>query len=641
MYFLVILMSIFVIVNADKCYPYATIIEVDSFYLTQPFRKNITINIENYINAFPKMSDNLSKFKDNLSIYTNITEIESSEPQTLIPFTNELNAFVITELHPGKDSFKQCSLNKGSLIKLDSSNRAKVIEIMKKQGITKTPVHILPYHSLMSVPNFEILEPSVPNFGIAWTRTPPLLTSDNTIIPATGSDEGGTTPSPDSVKTQILCVKPNNPWDLENGRKTWFKIAPQVETAIKMLSNLKTKYELSSKALRNVPRITKQIAEAFKLSLPDTFQQVLGFLDTFSRKSNWESVRKHDIFDMFVKTSLKLVRQFETNPSSITKLPPTKPKFSPQTINELNWQSLFGLDDVTYGIIGPVLIEPNMAYAENEQILNPSFFEATISARVYNRKTDKVIIYSVKPNSVRSEKTTVKTIIETPHLKLALLDEVRPLQCHWHDTEQFKICHKMPLNTVTNIPVNHLKQCAEVLLTSSFNTKFENCPRIKTVTIPSVYRAECEPDGTTTAIINSDSTVLLEFVCDGKKMPMRNITSFPTFIPTPCEVNIHEGPSSQLLLPQINADFYQDQVVGEHESLELPEIELSQNLLILICVGASVASMLTVIIIVMIIHSCYKCCCKRRNVQEEPIEFRPEPAQYFPAIRMHEIPYIN
>jgi len=28
-------------------------------------------------------------------------------------------------------------------------------------------------------------------------------------------------------------------------------------------------------------------------------------------------------------------------------------------------------------------------------------------------------------------------------------------------------------------------------------------------------------------------------------------------------------------------------------------------------------------------------------VQEEPIEFRPEPAQYFPAIRMHEIPYIN
>jgi len=630
MMLVVILICVLTTAVADKCNPYATIIETDTFYLTQPFRKNITIDLANYINSFPKLADSLKKFQSNFRSYTNISEIESFEPQALIPFTSELNAFVITEPQFGKDSFKQCDLNKGSLLKIDSSNRARAVEVMKANGIDKTPVHVFPYYSLLSLPTLEVLDSSLTmdEMSNAWRKSPPLLTNENVI-------EAGT----DVAKTKILCVKTNNPWDLESGRKDWLKAAPQVKTAVKMLSNLKTTFELSSKALRTVPRITKQIAEAFKLSLPENFQQVLGFLDTFSKKSNWESVKKLDMFPTFVKAAMKLVRQFETNPLSITKLPNSKPKFSPNSINELNWQGLFGLDDATYGIIGPVLIEPNLAYAESESTVNPSHFEATISARVFNRFTDKVTIYAVKPNSVRNEVTTVKTILETPHLQLALMDEVKPLQCNWHETEQFKVCHKMPLNPVTNIPISNLKLCAEALMMPSFKGKFENCPRMHKATVPSVYRAECEPDGATTAIINSDSMVQLEFVCDGVKMPKRNITSFPTFIPTPCEVNIFEGSSSQLLLPQMQADFVQEQQVGSHESFEYPEPEINIKILIAICVGASAASAILIIVVTFVMYICCKKCCKRRQNDEENNVYQPEPAQYFQAIQMHEIPY--
>jgi len=624
-------------VRADYCNPHATLIETESFYLTQPFSKNISIDLSNYVEAFPKLGTLIPKFREIFKNYTTNELIDAEEPMKLIPFTDELNIFVVTGENQGNLAFKQCASNGGHLIKVNSQNRAQIANIMKENKIEQTPFHSLPYYSLLSIPDFEALEtPENPaDLQPTWQKSPPWLTKDNTIIMpgATIMKEGSSVTSNHAhYKSQILCTKTSNPWDLALGRKEWFRLTPKLKTVLSMLNNLKTSYELSSKSFQSVPRVTKQIADLFKLTLPEPFQYVLSFLDKYTKKAKWNEVHKTDQFKNFIKTAIKLVRQFDFNPSSITKLPQTNPRFSPPSINELNWRESFGLDENIYGIVGPVYIKPIQAYVENEQIINPSFFEATISARVYNRLTDKITIYTVKPNSVNHEMAAIRTVVETKKLKVALTEDIKPLQCTTMDTEQFKICHKMPIKPVSHMSVGSLIKCADALFSTKISPDFAECPKTQPRANPSVYRAECGPEGQTTAIINSDSPVMLEFKCDDKSMPKRNVTSFPTFITTPCEVHIVQGAGSQIVLPQFNADFLQDQDVGDVLSIEIPAAEITKTLLIVICIVASIASTMVIVAIAIISIICCNTCHKRKHRQRN---------RNYPAIQLHEFPFSN
>lgn len=55
MLFLTLLVSavICAVKASDKCNFHATLIETETFYLTQQFSKNITIDLTSYIEAFP------------------------------------------------------------------------------------------------------------------------------------------------------------------------------------------------------------------------------------------------------------------------------------------------------------------------------------------------------------------------------------------------------------------------------------------------------------------------------------------------------------------------------------------------------------------------------------------------------------
>jgi len=145
-------------VRADYCNPHATLIETESFYLTQPFSKNISIDLSNYVEAFPKLGTLIPKFREIFKNYTTNELIDAEEPMKLIPFTDELNIFVVTGENQGNLAFKQCASNGGHLIKVNSQNRAQVASIMKENKIEQTPFHSLPYYSLLSIPDFEALE---------------------------------------------------------------------------------------------------------------------------------------------------------------------------------------------------------------------------------------------------------------------------------------------------------------------------------------------------------------------------------------------------------------------------------------------------------------------------------------------------
>jgi hypothetical protein len=626
-------------VTADKCNLHATLVETDTFYLTQPFTKNIVVDISKYAQAFPKMASLLPKFKEILNNYENETFIKESEPEQLIPFTPEMNIFISKEPKPNRESFQTCAQNGGSLVRLDSKNREQVVSIMKAHNIATTPIQALPFHSLLSLSEFDSLHhPTLENLANVWQKSPPWITSNDnieypsTIVTVDGQPFNSTS---GDFKSPVLCAKPNNPWDLEQNRNDWKRMIPKINTAVSMLTRIKNSFEISSRSLKNVPTITKQIAEVFKLTLPDSFKQILSFLESFSKKRQWEQTTKTDLFANFVKSAIKLTRQFEQKPKSMTKIPSNDPKFSPPSIDELNWRESFNLDESVYGIVGPVTIQPKHAYTEEGMSSDPVHFEATITARVYNRQTDLLSIYEVKPNTILEEQTTINSIIATPHLKVALKEHVRPHNCINHETEQFKICHRLDLQQITYSTMTNLIKCANALFSPRSSPDFGSCPRIRAKPITSVYRAECEPHGKPTVIINSDSPVLIEFKCDNVKMPHKNITSFPTFIATPCEVHIVDGVSTQLALPQWNLDFVQDQKVEEEINMAIPPAEMTKLQFALICITISIVACIVLACFSILMYYCYNHCV--RSHPENLNESQPPQA---PDVNVIDVPPI-
>ncbi len=650
MEFLYLIVILFVPkVFSDMCNPHATLIETDTFYLTQPFTKNVTIDISNYANTFPQLSSLVAKFKGNLENYSTEDNINSKEKFDLIPFTKELNAFILENKTTNTDSYRQCAQYGGSLVKITAKNRGRLVEILKTKNIEHTPIHTIAFHHLMTddEENDILATPTdLDNLVYTFTKSPPWITKNNEIVMPQGPDDS----KPETYKSSIVCTKPNNPWDLKQHRKKWYQMLPRIRNVMTLLDKMHKSYETATRSLRKVPTLTQQIADVFSLTIPDPLKNVLEFLTKFSDKSQWEKTKGDDSFKNFVNTALKLARQLNLNPNSITKIVPEKLKFSPPSINEFNWRESFNLDDAIYGIIGPVTVTPFIGLVPNNSVISPTLFEASITARVYNRQTDKITLYSVKPNYIHNEMAAIKTVVVTPVKRIALPEEAVPLQCEWIDTEQLKVCHKMSIQPVPDISASHLIKCAGALMSTKITDDFKDCPRIKAKAIPTLYRADCEPDHKATAIINSDSPLTLEFKCDGKHDSYKNITVFPTLITTPCEINIVEGTFSSIALPQWNADFLQDQGVDEVTEIETPPFDISDKMMLIVVACISIISPSVILIIALSMYFCIRCCKKRRNNPRPPSTrsnndqqspARLQEVSYYPAIQVQEFPFTN
>ena len=142
---------------ADICNPHATLLETDSFYLTQPIVKNVTIDLSNYIDTFKTVENNLANFQSLLSIYSTNEFIENTEPIALTPYDDDFNFYPIARQTRGKDSFNACSTNNGRLINLTPQNRKQIVAALKTLNLETTPVATLPSFSMLSFPDFEIL----------------------------------------------------------------------------------------------------------------------------------------------------------------------------------------------------------------------------------------------------------------------------------------------------------------------------------------------------------------------------------------------------------------------------------------------------------------------------------------------------
>ena len=636
---------------SDLCNYHATLVETETFYFSQPFTKNITLDLSNYINAFSQYSSLIPEFAEHLKVYSNHDLINKTEPKPLIPFSADLNFYKIEEDTLGSNAFNACSINGGALVAIDGQNRQQIANILKASGISKTPFYALPYHSLFSPLSLETFDtPSRDNLQQMWLKSPPYLTSENQILYPSSKikiTEGNERDSTlDDYKSPVLCTKENNPWDLPANRKNWLTIVPKIKSAISLLEKMKQSYDESAKTLKNLPKgIWKNTVDFFKMVLPEPMKATIDFLEVFSKRKNWEKTKGSTAnkFYSFVKTALKLARQFDFHENSITRLPEAKPKFVPPSINELNWRDLFDLDEETYGFSGQVTITPLMSYSEEPHDINtiPVHFNALINARIYNRITDKMTLYDVKPNTANGEIAAIKTVIRGSKINIASPTEIKPLQCFSPETELYKVCHKLPYMASDFLPKSNLEKCANALVAQNFSTDFLECPKSSVSSGLRIYRADCDSDGHSTLVINSDKPLSLNFVCDSISTLSKTFSTFPSYAKTDCEVQIVGGSNSNLTLPQFNPDFLQNPTVGIINSHTTPiqSVQLTVTQIILISSFAPFGVLLAFALIVSIMYLIYKKCCNQPQPQPPQQQFILP--QFFPAVQLNDFPMLN
>ena len=96
----------------DICGRYAVLIHTDEFYMTQPYSKTINVGFDNYLETLKQLELHATKFKTIADEYETVEKIQSTEPHSLIPFTNEKNLIPIsTRLLNGRFTEKCKTLN--------------------------------------------------------------------------------------------------------------------------------------------------------------------------------------------------------------------------------------------------------------------------------------------------------------------------------------------------------------------------------------------------------------------------------------------------------------------------------------------------------------------------------------------------
>ena len=136
--------------QSDLCNFHGTLFESETFYLTQPYSQNISLDLENYQTAFQTFPQKLETFSDLFRLYETEEDIGQQETLPLVPFTPDLNIFKTANKSNGKNSFTECARNNGSLLAITHSNRAKAIEIMKALDLPKVPFISLPFQNVLS-----------------------------------------------------------------------------------------------------------------------------------------------------------------------------------------------------------------------------------------------------------------------------------------------------------------------------------------------------------------------------------------------------------------------------------------------------------------------------------------------------------
>ena len=370
------------LLSADECGYHASLVGKEDFYLTQPFQKNISIDLQDYFSTFDEITAYKDLFVKQFSNYSTNARLDSLEPYPLIPFTEDQNLIHIKEEIPSFRASRECSLRNAQLVRITNLTKDKIKQVLIDHDIPYVPFLGIGYQSSVYTPNqgFEFFdtppsgsktilklhELSLPFLdkqgNIAYpptTDTSSTSTIGTTTISPVGK-RSVTTFSPednDVYKSQVLCAKTNNPWDLLRNRDSWFKLYNKVSKTLNTLSKAIPKFGSVRNTLKTLPSKANSVLNLIKIQAPTYLKNIAKVLKTFSTSSPWEKANFSvlDTFKNLIKDVKKTVSTLGRSKGMLT-MTEGNPSFIISDVDESNWLGKLNLDEDVFGIAGPILV---------------------------------------------------------------------------------------------------------------------------------------------------------------------------------------------------------------------------------------------------------------------------------------------
>jgi len=123
------------LLSAGECGYHASLIGKEDFFLTQPFQKNISNDLQDYFSTFEDITAYKDLFVKQFSNYSTNARLDSLEPFTVIPFLEDQNLIHIKEAIPSFRASKECSLRNAKLVRITNLIKDKFKKIPLDYGI--------------------------------------------------------------------------------------------------------------------------------------------------------------------------------------------------------------------------------------------------------------------------------------------------------------------------------------------------------------------------------------------------------------------------------------------------------------------------------------------------------------------------
>jgi len=619
------------LVNGDICGNYAILSEVQSFYISQPYTHTINLGLDNYQKSIDDMKNQASLFFDIAQNYSTIEKIKSIEPDTLIPFGPDKNLIKIQEtqhtLLPDA-----CQKQNARLVSFDPLEKQQLLKILKNLNLDSIP--FFAYHTPKSLLSRNVKQLDSPGAG----SLAGLAKVGITAYPVLSKEGVITYPDPSAADTTFrsiaLCEKDNNFWDRSStSQQNFVNIIAKIQSGALKLKDIGQTFTDTLALIGKLPKPSSSLlANKFLPSTPSALLKITSFFQKYNNKDSWETSKPFAIDDFL--TIPRLFKEIKNlfkfkKPKTITdQITFSNDSIVLSNMDEERLLAFVGLDPERFGISGNVGLQPLMSIPDpsssNEALSTSNSMTAQMTMKIYDRQ-DVAKIYSVRPLINNNAVTTVTHVVTTPRHSQATLSEPTPYQCFSSNRDQIQICDGYQTSGPADLHQQSLLTCGRALVQLNTSIDYAKCPTTPAPADPLTYRATC--DGESTAVLSSTRPLAVRVYCDTFVEETKLFTSFPVFMQTDCEVreSLNDSDSSKTLLPQLPADFFQQQKVNKiitKTPFVVPTVA-SETLLnnpVILIAGVSVLIVIVLLIFMILILAAFDpqrclsithqiCCC--------------------------------
>ena len=529
--------------NKDLCGKYAILNLIEEFHIGQQINKVVNIDLNDYKDLISGISIDSASVKLNLEKYDSVSEIEATEPDKLIPFTENFNLIKVAA-ESAQVFSKKCADKSASILALEPFMVDELTRLMEANSVDRTPVLLLLVgNNILSTTGKHfrfVSDGDLNEFINKYTKLTGMLLKNGTVYYETESEpETG------------FCYKANNPWDTKGPSRNKF-----LTTASKMISilpQIPTWYERIRQFTTTARMLTgSKVAgsEKYQLTFPPQLEKIRKFVSKFKKLANWEST---------VPSSIGDFQDFITNvrdmlPSATEKKTDElgKPEIEIKNVDSARLLAHLGIPR-HFAISGKVILKLTSGYKKLDDSI-----PVEISATVYN-KLQKALIYQVKPLIFERKMVDIKYVITWMGKSLSFSSIPLTLNCQGESpdplNEPVKVCTGFSQAGSSLMNINDRSKCASALLSKVSANDIKSCP-VTMIAAEEVTatRALCEGFKGEVAVISAQKAIKISVRCTEVDERTLTYKMFPVKIQTECELRLVEGKTDKLLLPQINSE---------------------------------------------------------------------------------------